>query len=119
MKSDKPFEVGDTIRTGEHVGEMLSGYIDGELTQQQRQRVEIHCESCAACAGELLELGKLREEIGAAKLSAIGEDAWRETMSDSTVRTSRGIGWLLLVFIQECILLKMYKDKLMLRFYYQ
>ena len=90
MKSDKQM-------TGEHVGEMLSGYIDGELTQQQRQRVEIHCESCAACAGELLELGKLREEIGAAKRSAIGEDAGRETMSDSTVRTSRGIGWLLLV----------------------
>ena len=32
---------------GKHVGEMLSGYIDGELTQQQRQRVEVHCAELA------------------------------------------------------------------------
>jgi hypothetical protein len=25
--------------TDKHVGELLSGYIDGELTQQQQQRV--------------------------------------------------------------------------------
>lgn len=81
----------------EHVGELLSGYIDGELTQQQRQRVELHCADCAACAGELDELGKLRAEIGAAKLSVYGEEKWRESMSDSSVRSTRGIGWLLLI----------------------
>jgi anti-sigma factor RsiW len=81
----------------EHVGELLSGYIDGELTQQQRQRVEVHCTNCAACAGELDELARLRKEVGAANLSEFGEDTWRETMSDTSVQTSRGIGWLLLV----------------------
>jgi len=30
----------------QHVGELLSGYIDGELTQQQRQRVDVHCHKC-------------------------------------------------------------------------
>jgi len=81
----------------EHVGELLSGYIDGELTQQQRQRVAIHCSDCAVCASELDELGKLRAEIGAAKLSEYGEDKWRESMSDTSVRSSRGIGWFLLI----------------------
>lgn len=80
-----------------HVGEMLSGYIDGELTQQQRQRVELHCEGCTECAQELKELGALRAEIGAAELSQFGEDTWRETMADTSVKAVRGIGWLLFI----------------------
>ena len=83
--------------TSEHVGERLSGYIDGELTQQERQRVEVHCADCAQCARELEELRALRETIGAAKLSQFGEDTWRETMADSSVKAARGIGWLLLI----------------------
>ncbi|MGI9201719.1 MAG: anti-sigma factor family protein [Woeseiaceae bacterium] len=81
----------------EHVGEMLSGYIDGELTQQQRQRVEVHCSDCSVCERELEELTRLRADIGASKLSQFGEDTWRETMADTTTRTARGIGWLLLI----------------------
>ncbi len=37
---------GNSKDINEHVGEWLSGYIDGELTQQQRQRVEVHCDAC-------------------------------------------------------------------------
>ena len=81
----------------EHVGELLSGYIDGELTQQQRQEVEVHCAGCRACADDLEQLNALRAEIGAAKLSQYGEDTWREAMNDTTVKASRGIGWLLLI----------------------
>ena len=81
----------------EHVGELLSGYIDGELTQQQRQEVEVHCADCGACAKELDQLSALRADIGAASFSQYGEDTWRETMNDSTVQASRGIGWLLFV----------------------
>lgn len=78
-----------------HVGELLSGYIDGELTQQQRQRVALHCEGCADCARELSGLQALREEVGNAQLSGLGDDVWRENMNDPTVQTTRGIGWLL------------------------
>jgi len=81
----------------EHVGELLSGYIDGELTQQQRQRVEVHCSDCADCERELADLTSLRKEIGASELSQFGEDTWRETMADTTTKTARGIGWILLI----------------------
>jgi len=81
----------------EHVGELLSGYIDGELTQQERQRVEIHCDDCEDCARDLKDIKELREAVGATKLSEFGEDTWRETMNDTSVRASRGIGWLLLI----------------------
>ena len=86
---------GKTI--DEHVGELLSGYIDGELTQQQQQRVQVHCERCVKCAGELERLEELRREIGKSRLSPLGEDIWREHMNESTVRVTRGIGWLIFV----------------------
>ena len=80
-----------------HVGPLLSGYLDGELTQQQRQRVEVHCESCAECRDNLADLDALRERVGNARLSDTDPDTWREHMNDNLVQTSRGLGWLLLI----------------------
>lgn len=81
----------------EHVGEYLSGYIDGELTQQQRQWVELHCERCADCNRLKQELSALRASVSGAKLSPIGDDRWRETMNDSGVQLTGMIGWVLLI----------------------
>ena len=81
----------------QHVGEQLSGFIDGELTQQERQFVTLHCEVCAECRENLERLRALRERIGNASLSEVGEDKWREAMDDPTVQLTRGIGWLLFV----------------------
>jgi len=81
----------------DHVGELLSGFVDGELTQQQRQLVTLHCNGCSECLRDLLELHELRVRIGKAKLSEVGEDKWREAMDDSTVMTSRSIGWLMVI----------------------
>ena len=70
MTDDKPS--GD-----QHVGEMLSGYIDGELTQQARQRVRLHCETCATCRKELETLTDMRERIGNATLTDRDQNTWR------------------------------------------
>jgi predicted anti-sigma-YlaC factor YlaD len=80
-----------------HVDERLSGYLDGELTQQQRQRVELHLAACADCARLRDELQALRERLRGSRLSEVGEDQWRENMNDDTVTLTRGIGWLLLI----------------------
>ena len=80
-----------------HVGERLSGYLDGELTQQERQRVELHLADCGECAGMLEELRALRRRMGRSELSRIHEDEWREDMNDPGVQLSRGIGWILLI----------------------
>ena len=80
-----------------HVGELLSGFVDGELTQQQRQLVTLHCDECAECRENLSRLRALRERIKNASLSEVGEDKWRETMNDNTVQTARSIGWLLFI----------------------
>jgi hypothetical protein len=81
-------------RTDLHVGELLSGYIDGELTQQDRQRVRLHCAKCSSCSAQLEELRTLRGEIGNSMLSEVSEEVWRETSADKAVNASRGIGWL-------------------------
>ena len=83
--------------TTEHVGALLSGYIDDELTQQQAQRVRLHCDSCAECATELEQLETLRREVGKTRLSPLGEDIWREHMNEPTVEVTRGIGWILFI----------------------
>jgi hypothetical protein len=87
----------DKLTTENHVGELLSGYIDGELTQQQQQRVRIHCESCRDCAEELEQLEKLRTEVGKSRLSPLREDIWREHMKEPTVEITRGLGWILFI----------------------
>jgi hypothetical protein len=90
MTDDKP-------NSDQHVGELLSGYIDGELTQQVRQRVRLHCENCAACRQELETLAAMRERVGKATLSDRDRDTWRENMDDNAVKNTRGAGWLLLI----------------------
>jgi len=87
--------VSNTKPIDEHVGELLSGYIDGELTQQQRQRVDIHCSNCGDCESELNALRALRRDVSNSRLSEYGEDVWREKMDDRTVKTTRSLGWLL------------------------
>ena len=69
--------------TSNHVGDLLSGFLDGELTQQQRQVVTLHCSECEKCREDLAELRVLRERISGAPLSPLGEDKWRENMNDS------------------------------------
>jgi RNA polymerase sigma factor (sigma-70 family) len=80
-----------------HVDELLSGYIDGELTQRERQSVSLHCEACPECRSKLAELQALRTRIGETQLTDLGQDIWREHMNDTTVNASRGIGWLLFI----------------------
>ena len=89
--------INDIQNNTDHVGELMSGYIDGELTQQDRQRVEVHCGACAQCRTTLEELKALRQAVGNARLSELGEDQWREQMADTTVKITRGIGWLMFI----------------------
>ena len=80
------------------VDELLSGYLDEELTQGDRQRVDIHLEKCARCTARLRELDTLRASVGRLRQNADEHDReqWRKVMDKAVDRTVRGIGWLLL-----------------------
>jgi len=83
--------------TDTHVGERLSGYLDGELTQQEVQGVDLHLSDCQECTGLLDELQDLRRRMGQSGLSQKYEDEWRESMDDTGVQMTRGVGWLLVI----------------------
>lgn len=79
------------------IDEMLSGYLDGELTQGDRQRVDLHLESCSKCRGAYEELADLRQAVGKMSFGEMSQDEWSKIMNDLPIRASRGAGWLLYV----------------------
>jgi len=80
----------------EEIGELLSGYIDGELTQQQRQRVDVYCDRNPECRKLLDEMIVLRRDVGDAMRQRYG-DGGGESMQDDGVKLMSGIGWVLLI----------------------
>ncbi|MAV24955.1 MAG: hypothetical protein CMQ05_02400 [Gammaproteobacteria bacterium] len=81
----------------EHVDELLSGYLDGELTQQQTQMVDVRLSQSEEYRQRLSELKGVRQRFGDARLGTRDKDYWRENMNDSIVKATQGIGWLLFV----------------------
>lgn len=81
------------------VDELLSGYLDDELTQKDRQRVDIHLAGCKRCTARLAELDTVRVSVGKLGLEMNPEDRerWRKAMDNAFDRTARGIGWILVV----------------------
>jgi len=86
-----------TQQQTDHVQQLITGYIDDELTQQDSQRVRVHCESCAICAEELSGLLELRQQVQLADLDAHPAEHWHENIPDQPVEQIRTLGWLLIV----------------------
>lgn len=82
-----------------NVDELLSGYLDDELTQKDRQRVDRHIEGCARCTARFRELDTLSASVGRLRVDMAPEDRerWRKVMDNAFERTANGIGWVLVV----------------------
>lgn len=76
---------------------LLSGHLDGELTQAARQRVRIHLEDCAACRAAYRELAQLREATMTTRLDEPRDLEWDERPRGPLSALSRGFGWLVLI----------------------
>jgi predicted anti-sigma-YlaC factor YlaD len=74
---------------------LLMGYLDGELDDATRKRVEEHIAQCAHCAHELEDFDKLQEVMRTMKFKEPTdvelEVYWRNVYN----RLERGIGWIL------------------------
>ncbi|RUO55651.1 zf-HC2 domain-containing protein [Pseudidiomarina homiensis] len=75
----------------QNIEPLISGALDNELTQQQRQQLHLHLASCEACANLYRELA---EQRGAVKLGVQTNDVLNESQS---TRIWNAIGWSLLV----------------------
>ncbi|MBN2430090.1 MAG: zf-HC2 domain-containing protein [Acidobacteria bacterium] len=76
---------------------MLSGYLDGELTQADAQKVRIHLEDCAECRQLYTELRELHGLARSTVFRLPADEQWREIPAGNISRFARSLGWLLLL----------------------
>jgi predicted anti-sigma-YlaC factor YlaD len=83
--------------------ELLSGWIDGALTQGDEQRVRVHLEDCAECRARVEEMTQLREVIMTTRFQTPADDQWDETPHGAASRFTRSAGWLLVGVWLVCV----------------
>jgi hypothetical protein len=72
----------------------LSGYIDDELSPDERRDFEAHLTGCAECRKELNSFRKLKEVTGAMKYADIPEQVWEGYWVGIYRRLERGLSWI-------------------------
>lgn len=77
--------------------ELLTGYLDGALTQSDTQRTRVHLEDCPHCRGLYDEMQTVREAARSTRFLIPPDDQWREIPRSGISRLLRGGGWLLLL----------------------
>lgn len=83
--------------TCEAIEVFLSGFLDEELTQQERQKVSLHLETCAQCQQMLALLQKARQAAQTMDIQSPTKEEWSLMQSRILENTSRGVGWIILV----------------------
>ena len=76
---------------------MLSGYLDGMLTQQETQRIRLHLEACASCRQAVDEMRTIREVTMTSTFSTPPDDQWDERPRGNISRLSFGLGWAIVI----------------------
>ena len=77
--------------------QLLSGYLDGELTQAEEQRVRIHLEDCRVCRDLFEQLKTMREASMSTPFATPDDKQWDERPRSGASGFFRGTGWLLIV----------------------
>ena len=86
--------------------DLMMGYLDDELDDQQRAKFEAHLKDCSECSGELAQFTKLKEITDEVTLVEPEDRIWQQYWSNVYNRLERGTGWI--VFSVAAILLVIY-----------
>ncbi len=76
--------------------EMMMGYLDNELPEEQKRTFEEHLATCRQCADELKEFRKLKQITEAVTLAEPEERIWQQYWASIYNRIERTLGWILL-----------------------
>lgn len=76
---------------------LLSGYLDGELTQAEAQRVRIYLEDHAAAREMMEDLRRLRQAARDTRFKLPPDTQWDERPRGPASATLRRLGWVALV----------------------
>jgi len=72
---------------------LISGHLDGELTQATGQKVRIHIEDCSYCHGLLDELRKMRHAAMSTEFATPDDGQWDEGPQSGVSMAARSLGW--------------------------
>ena len=74
--------------------EMLSGYVDDELSDDERRAFEQELARNSELQHELEEFRKLQEVTGMARYADLPDEVWEGYWSSLYRKTERGLGWI-------------------------
>lgn len=76
--------------------ELLSGYLDGTLVQQDEQRVRLYLEDSAEARTLLNQMKEMREAAMSTSFVKAPDIQWSEKARSPVSRVSRGLGFILM-----------------------
>jgi anti-sigma factor RsiW len=74
---------------------LLSGYLDGELTQADEQRVRLRLEDDPEAHKTMIEMRRIREAARTTQLAVPVDEEWNEAPRSAGSRWLRKSGWIL------------------------
>jgi len=77
---------------------LVSGFLDGELTQAKEQKVGLHMEDCQHCRTLYDELRELREVAMTTRFAEPTDEQWDEKPRGAVSWTTRRLGWIIAIF---------------------
>ena len=86
--------------------DLMMGYLDNELSNEQRRQFEEHLNGCSECKGELKEFRRLKDITDEVTLVEPEDKIWQDYWSGVYNRIERRVGWI--VFSVAAILLAIY-----------
>ena len=75
---------------------LITGYLDGELSDEQRTALEVHLADCQGCQRELAEERELKAGLETVTFREPGDDELERFWQGVYNRAERGVGWVLL-----------------------
>lgn len=85
---------------------LMMGYLDDELSAEQKGRFEEHLAACSECAKELEEFKRLKAITDEVTLVEPEDRLWHDYWDNIYNRIERGLGWI--IFSVAGILLVIY-----------
>ncbi|MBA7676783.1 hypothetical protein ES703_85028 [subsurface metagenome] len=86
--------------------DLMMGYLDNELSDEQRRQFEEHLAGCSECKDELKEFRKLKAITDEVTLVEPEDRIWQDYWDGIYNRIERSVGWI--VFSVAAILLTIY-----------
>ncbi len=86
--------------------DIMMGYLDNELNNEQRRQFQEHLTGCSECKDELKEFRKLKAITDEVTLAEPEDKIWQDYWSGVYNRIERSLGWI--IFSVSAILLVIY-----------